>query len=42
MSIKIKCKYVLDNKMAGVMYWENGCDTTGDLVHAINEGMHNK
>lgn len=42
MSIKIKCKYVLDNKMAGVMYWENGCDTTGDLVHAINEGMNKK
>lgn len=40
-SIKAKCQYVLDNKMAGVMLWENGCDTTGELVHAINEGLKN-
>lgn len=41
-SIKAKCKYVLDNHMAGVMLWENGCDTTGELVHAIKEGLKNQ
>lgn len=35
-SIKEKCNYVLDRKIGGVMYWENGCDTTGDLIGAIN------
>lgn len=35
-SIKEKCNYVLDHKIGGVMYWENGCDTTEDLIGAIN------
>ncbi|MBP5407862.1 MAG: InlB B-repeat-containing protein [Bacilli bacterium] len=35
-SIKEKCHYVLDHNIGGVMYWENGCDTTGDLIGAIN------
>ena len=35
-SIKEKCQYVLDHNLGGVMYWENGCDTTGDLIGAIN------
>lgn len=39
-SIIAKCTYVLENNLAGVMYWENGCDLTGDLVHAINQGMN--
>lgn len=38
-SIIAKCEYVLDRQLAGVMYWENGCDLTGDLVHAINQGL---
>ncbi len=39
-SIIEKCHYVLNNNIAGIMYWENGCDTTGDLVHAINMGFN--
>ncbi|MDD4213036.1 MAG: glycosyl hydrolase family 18 protein [Bacilli bacterium] len=39
-SIVEKCEYVLDNHLAGVMYWENGCDLTGDLVHAIAVGLN--
>ena len=38
-SIIAKCKYVFEKKLAGIMYWENGCDPTGDLVKAIKEGM---
>ena len=35
-SIKEKCQYVLDKKLGGVMYWEHGCDTSGDLINAIH------
>ena len=38
-SIKAKCDYVKDIKAAGIMYWQNGQDTTGDLVRAIKEGL---
>lgn len=38
-SIKAKCEFVKNTKCAGVMYWENGCDLTGDLVNAIYEGL---
>ena len=39
-SIKEKCNYVLNNNLGGVMYWENGCDTTGDLLSAIGEVLN--
>ena len=38
-SILAKCEYVKNNDCAGVMYWENGCDSTGDLVNAIYDGL---
>lgn len=38
-SIAAKCNYVKNNNCAGVMYWENGCDTTGDLVQAIYDNL---
>ena len=38
-SIKVKCEYILKNDLAGFMYWQNGQDTTGDLVKAIKEGL---
>lgn len=38
-SILAKCEYVKNTKCAGVMYWENGCDSTGDLVNAIYDGL---
>ncbi len=25
--------------MCGVMYWENGCDLTDDLIQAIYDGL---
>ena len=38
-SVIAKCDYVQETKCAGVMYWENGCDLTGDLVKAIYQGL---
>ena len=39
-SIKAKCDYILSDGLAGIMYWQNGQDTTGDLVSAIKEGLN--
>ena len=39
-SIKEKAKYVIDNHLGGLMNWENGCDTTGDLVEAMRIGLN--
>ena len=38
-SIKAKCNYVWAKDLAGIMYWENGEDTTDILLTALNEGM---
>lgn len=38
-SVLAKSKYVLDNNIAGLMFWEYGTDLTGDLVHAMNQGL---
>ena len=38
-SIAAKCDYVKNNNCAGLMYWENGCDTTGDLVQAMYDNL---
>ncbi|MFA7367479.1 MAG: glycosyl hydrolase family 18 protein [Bacilli bacterium] len=40
-SVLAKSKYVLDNNLAGLMFWEYGTDLTGDLVHAMNQGLKN-
>lgn len=34
-SIKHKCRYVLDNELGGLMFWDYGEDLTGSLVNAI-------
>lgn len=38
-SVIAKCNYVKETKCAGVMYWENGCDLTDDLIQAIYDGL---
>ena len=38
-SIAEKCAYAKEQGLAGLMYWENGCDTTGELVHAFYLAM---
>ena len=38
-SIGYKCQYIIDNNLGGIMNWQNGSDTTGDLVNAIKVGL---
>lgn len=38
-SIIDKCTYIKENQLAGLMFWESGCDMSGDLVHAMNIGL---
>lgn len=38
-SIDAKCQYIWNYDLAGLMYWENGEDTTDILLKAINKGM---
>jgi chitinase len=39
-SIADKCKYVLDQKLAGVMFWEYSSDPAGVLLQSIDAGLH--
>lgn len=36
-SVTEKCKYVINNKMAGVMFWEINSDKTGILLNTIDK-----
>ena len=38
-SISAKCNYVLSSGVGGIMFWENGEDTTDVLLQAINKGL---
>ena len=38
-SVKEKCKYVIKNKMAGVMFWEYDSDPNGYLLNQINNSL---
>lgn len=38
-SIKGKAAYVIETGCAGLMTWEWGCDLTGELGHAMKEGL---
>ena len=38
-SILAKSAYCIKMGCAGLMTWENGCDLTGELVHAMKEGL---
>ena len=39
-SIGYKSQYIIDNNLAGMMVWQNGLDTTGDLINAIKLGLN--
>ncbi len=36
-SLALKCKYVLEHKLAGVMFWEYWSDSSGALLGAIDD-----
>lgn len=38
-SIRCKCDYVLEQGLAGVMFWEYGCDWTHRLLESIHQGL---
>jgi chitinase len=35
-SVALKCHYILDHKLAGVMFWDYAADPTGTLLGVIN------
>lgn len=39
-SLAHKCKYLLDQGLAGIMYWEHSCDDTHTLLAALHQGLH--
>jgi chitinase len=41
-SLALKCKYVLDNKLGGVMFWDYASDPTGALLDTIDTGLWEK
>lgn len=41
-SVQNKCKYILDKKMAGVMFWEYDADPKDNLLNAINNSFNKK
>ncbi len=36
-SLKIKCDYVIENNLAGIMFWQFASDPKGYLLNALNE-----
>lgn len=39
-SVKLKCEYVIDNNMAGMMFWQYASDPNEYLLDAINEYLY--
>lgn len=39
-SVARKCKYVLDKKLGGVMFWTYSSDPTGVLLDTVDTGLH--
>lgn len=41
-SLGLKCKYVLDHKLGGIMFWDYAGDPSGTLLNAVNSGLERK
>lgn len=39
-SLAAKCRYVLKNKLAGIMFWHYSDDTSGTLLRALDDHLH--
>lgn len=39
-SLALKCKYVLDHQLAGIMFWDYESDPSGKLLDSIDAGLH--
>lgn len=38
-AVALKCRYVREAGLLGIMYWEHGCDTTHELLRTIRREM---
>jgi chitinase len=38
-SLNLKCKYVLDHKLGGIMFWDYAGDPSGALLNTIDTGL---
>jgi chitinase len=38
-SLGLKCQYVLDHKLCGIMFWDYAGDPSGTLLDAIDAGL---
>lgn len=38
-SLTLKCKYVLNHKLGGIMFWDYESDTTGALLDSVDQGL---
>jgi chitinase len=38
-SLGLKCRYVLDHRLRGMMFWDYESDSTGALLNAVNDGL---
>ena len=41
-SLELKCKYVIEHKLAGVMFWEYWSDSSGALLGTIDACLHGR
>ncbi|MGI5885455.1 MAG: glycoside hydrolase family 18 protein [Candidatus Spyradocola sp.] len=39
-AVRLKCAFVRERGLLGIMYWEHGCDPSGELLRAIDEALH--
>jgi chitinase len=39
-SLRLKCRFVLDHGLAGIMFWEYHADPTGALLDTLATGLH--
>ena len=38
-SLAAKCKYVMEHKLRGIMFWDYESDSTGALLDAVDAGL---
>jgi chitinase len=39
-SLRLKCNYIVDHKLAGIMFWEYSSDSAGLLLRTIDASFH--
>jgi chitinase len=39
-SLALKCKYVLEHQLRGIMFWDYESDSTGVLLNSVNDGLY--